>query len=157
MTDLQAAVGVAQLARIEAFGRARRDNFAYFRQALAPLEEFFVLPEATPGSDPSWFGFLLMVRERAPFSRDEVVRALEDAKVQTRMLFGGNLTRQPALTELVKECRADSRPAPYRVIGELRVTDAIIDRALWFGVYPGITPAMREHVVDVLTRFVSAR
>src|SRR6266568_1073761 len=94
MTDLQAAVGVAQLARVDDFGRARRENFAWFRPALAPLEEHFVLPEATPGSDPSWFGFLLTVRETAPFGRDPVVRALEEKKIQTRMLFAGNLVRQ---------------------------------------------------------------
>ncbi len=154
MTDLQAAVGVAQLARLEAFGRGRRENFAFFRKALADLQEFFVLPEATPESDPSWFGFLLTVREGAPFTRDQVVRALEDKKIQMRMLFGGNLTRQPALTELVRRCRAEGRPAPYRVAGELRNTDAIMNRSFWFGVYPGITPAMREYVVNVLVEFV---
>jgi CDP-6-deoxy-D-xylo-4-hexulose-3-dehydrase len=152
MTDLQAAVGVAQLARVDDFGRARRENFAWFRRALAPLEEHFVLPEATPGADPSWFGFLLTVREGAPFGRDQVVRALEEAKVQTRMLFGGNLTRQPALTELAKRCGAEDRPAPFRVAGALRNTNAIMDRSFWFGVYPGITPAMREHVAATLLR-----
>jgi CDP-6-deoxy-D-xylo-4-hexulose-3-dehydrase len=157
MTDLQAAIGVAQLARLDAFGRARRDNFAYFRGALADLEEFFVLPEATPGSDPSWFGFILTVRDGAPFGRDEVVRALEGAKIQTRMLFGGNLVRQPALTELVRQRRAEGGPAPYRISGELRTTDVVMSRSFWFGVYPGITPPMREYVVDVLRRFVRAR
>jgi CDP-6-deoxy-D-xylo-4-hexulose-3-dehydrase len=157
MTDLQAAVGVAQLARLDAFGKSRRENFAWFREELRSLEEVFVLPEATPGSDPSWFGFILTVREGAPFGRDEVVRALEDAKIQTRMLFGGNLTRQPALTTLARQCRAEGRPAPFRVVGDLRNTDAVMNRSFWFGVYPGITPAMRAHVVETLRAFVRRR
>lgn len=154
MTDLQAAVGVAQLARLEAFGRARRENWAWFRRELAPLEEFFVLPEPTPGSDPSWFGFLLTVRPEAPFTRDQAVAALEQAKVQTRMLFAGNMARQPALTELAAQARAEGRAPPFRISGSLDGTDAVMNRTFWFGVYPGITPAMREHVAATLTGFV---
>src|SRR6266567_2598160 len=97
MTDLQAAVGVAQLARVDDFGRARRENFAWFRRALAPLEEHFVLPEATPGSDPSWFGFLLTVREGAHTRRVDLLEYLDQYKIGTRLLFAGNLTRQPSM------------------------------------------------------------
>ncbi|HSN93387.1 MAG TPA: lipopolysaccharide biosynthesis protein RfbH [Anaeromyxobacteraceae bacterium] len=154
MTDLQAAVGVAQLARLDSFGKARRENWAWFRRTLASLEEHFVLPESTPGSDPSWFGFLLTVRPEAPFSRDQVVAALEQAKVQTRMLFAGNMVRQPALTRLATQARAEGRAPPFRVAGRLDGTDAIMNRALWFGVYPGIAPAMREHVASTLFDFV---
>ena len=157
LTDLQAAVGLAQLAKLEGFGRARRENWAFFREALAGLEEFFVLPEATPGSDPSWFGFLLTPREGAPFTREEVVRELEDRKVQTRMLFAGNLVRQPALTALAADARERGASAPYRVSGPLDATDTIMTRSFWFGVYPGLAPAAREYVAEVLTRFVRSR
>jgi CDP-6-deoxy-D-xylo-4-hexulose-3-dehydrase len=152
MTDLQAAVGVAQLGRLDSFGLARRENWSFFRQALAPLEQYFMLPEATPGSDPSWFGFMLTIRETAPFERDDLVRGLEDNKVQTRMLFAGNLVRQPALTHLASQAREANRGAPFRLVGSLPTTDAVMARALWFGVYPGITPAMREYVADVVSR-----
>jgi CDP-6-deoxy-D-xylo-4-hexulose-3-dehydrase len=148
MTDLQAAVGITQLQKLDGFGAARRENWEYFRRALAPAEEFFVLPEPTPGSSPSWFGFLLTVRPGAPFGRDEVVRGLEERKIQTRALFGGNLVRQPALVDLAKEAAAEGRPAPFRVVGDLENTDAIMSRTFWFGVYPGITPAMREYVAE---------
>ncbi len=157
MTDMQAAVGSAQLRRLDEFGRGRRENWAFFRAALAPLEDVFVLPEATPGSDPSWFGFPLTVREGAPFTRESVVRALEERKIQTRMLFAGNLVRQPALTELVAHCKEQGGAAPFRVLGELRNTDVVMRRTFWFGVYPGLTLKMREHVVETLTRLVRTR
>ena len=153
MTDMQAAIGVAQLRRLESFGKARRENWKFFRDAIGPLEEFFVLPEPTAESDPSWFGFLLTVREGAPFRRDDVVRVLEDNKIQTRMLFAGNLVRQPALTRLAAEAKADNRPPPFRVVGDLRNTDAIMERTFWIGVYPGISKAMREYIVEVITKF----
>jgi CDP-6-deoxy-D-xylo-4-hexulose-3-dehydrase len=153
LTDLQAAVGVAQLAKLTSFGKARRDNWAFYRDALRPAEDVFVLPEPTLGSDPSWFGFLLTVRDGAPFSRDDVVRALERSKIQTRMLFGGNMVRQPALVTLASEAKALGLPTPFRVVGDLRNTDIVMQRSFWFGVYPGITPAMREHVANVLLRF----
>ncbi len=157
LTDLQAAVGVAQLAKLDGFGRARRDNWAYFREALGGLEEFFVLPEATRGSDPSWFGFLLTVREGAPFTREEVVRELEEKKIQTRMLFAGNLVRQPAVTALAADARAVGAPAPFRVAGPLTNTDVIMSRSFWWGVYPGISPAARSYIAETLTRFVRSR
>jgi CDP-6-deoxy-D-xylo-4-hexulose-3-dehydrase len=150
MTDLQASVGVAQLARLDGFVEARRRNWRFFRDALAPLAEHFVLPEPTPGSDPSWFGFLLTVREGAPFSRDEVVAALEKAKIQTRMLFGGNLTRQPALTRLRDEAKKAGLEAPYRVAGSLAASDVIMSRSFWFGVYPGLGEAERSYVAETL-------
>lgn len=155
MTDLQAAVGVAQLARLDHFGAKRRENWSFFRQALAPLEELFVLPEATPGSDPSWFGFLLTIREGAPFTRDAVVRALEAKKIQTRMLFAGNLVRQPAWTDLAARARRLGLPPVYRVAGDLTNTDVIMNRSFWFGVYPGITPAMRTYVAETLTEIAT--
>ncbi|MCM2334483.1 MAG: lipopolysaccharide biosynthesis protein RfbH [Anaeromyxobacteraceae bacterium] len=147
VTDLQAAVGVAQLDRLDGFVEARRANWAFYREALADLADELVLPEPTPGSEPSWFGFMVTVREGAPFTRDDLVRALEGQKIQTRMLFAGNLVRQPAMTELARAAAAAGRPAPFRVAGDLANTDAIMNRTLWVGVYPGLTEPMRRHVV----------
>ena len=137
---------MAQLARLDEFGRARRENWRFYREALAGLDELFVLPEPAPESDPSWFGFLLTVREGAPFTREDLVRFLESRKIQTRMLFAGNLARQPALVDLVRERKTAGAPAPFRVVGNLANTDAIMARSFWVGVYPGLTPPMREYV-----------
>jgi len=154
LSDMQAAVGVTQLEKLDRFVAARRDNWAFYREALADLADVLILPEATPNSDPSWFGFMLMVREDAPFTRDEIVRHLESKKIQTRMLFAGNLVRQPAMTTLVAQRQADGEPPPFRVAGELRQTDAIMSRGFWFGVYPGLTPEMRAYVADEVRKFV---
>lgn len=157
MTDLQASVGVAQLGKLEAFGAARRDNWRFFRESLADLEDVLVMPEATPGSDPSWFGFMLLVRPDAPFRRDELVGHLEARRVQTRMLFAGNLTRQPALTELVADRRRTGGPAPYRVAAELSNTDLVMANAFWIGVYPGIGEPMRAFVAEEIRAFCRGR
>lgn len=126
-TDIQAAIGLAQLAKLDRFGAARRENWRFLREALGHLEEFFEFPEPTPKSDPSWFGFLLLVREGVPFTRDALVEALEARRVQTRMLFGGNLLRQPAY-----------RAIPHRVVGGLPETERLLHRGFWVGVYPGL-------------------
>jgi CDP-6-deoxy-D-xylo-4-hexulose-3-dehydrase len=154
VTDMQAAVGVAQLARLDGFGAARRANWAYYREVLADVADVLVLPEATEGSDPSWFGFMVTVRDGAKVSRDDLVRGLEAQKIQTRMLFAGNLIRQPAMTQLAADARAVGRPAPFRTVGPLTNTDAVMNRAFWFGVYPGLTEAMREHVVRTIREVV---
>jgi CDP-6-deoxy-D-xylo-4-hexulose-3-dehydrase len=96
---------------------------------------------------------MMTVREGAPFSRDEMVRHLESRKIQTRMLFAGNLVRQPAMTELAREARATGRGQPWRVVGDLARTDTVMNRSLWVGVYPGLTAAMRDHVADEIRRF----
>lgn len=156
ITDLQAAVGLAQLDRLDGFGAARRANWAFFREALGDLGHLFVLPEATPGSDPSWFGFLLSVREGAKFTRDQVVAHLESRKIQTRMLFAGNLTRQPALHDLAVEATLEGRPAPFRIASPLSNTDALLERAFWVGVWPGMGEAQRSFVAQELRRFALA-
>lgn len=153
LTDMQAAVGVAQLDKLDRFVAARRDNWSFYRQALADLDDVLILPEPTAKSEPSWFGFMLMVREDAPFTRDDIVRHLESKKIQTRMLFGGNLLRQPAMTTLVEQRKADGEPSPFRVAGELRQTDAIMSRGFWVGVYPGLTPEMRSYVAEEVRKF----
>jgi CDP-6-deoxy-D-xylo-4-hexulose-3-dehydrase len=157
MTDLQAAVGVAQLQRLDGFVEARRENWAWFREALGDVGDALVLPEATEGAEPSWFGFMLTVREGAPFTRDDIVRHLEGKKIQTRMLFAGNLVRQPAMTELVAEAKKAGRPAPFRVVGELVNTDTIMNRTFWVGVYPGLTVAARAYVAEEIRGFVKGR
>ncbi len=153
ITDMQASVGHAQLDKLEGFGTARRANWRYFRDALDDLDDVFVLPEATEGSDPSWFGFMLTVRPEAPFSRDALVRHLESRRIQTRMLFAGNLVRQPALTRLAEDCAARGLPAPYRISGTLDNTDLVMNGGLWVGVYPGLTEAAREFVAKELRAF----
>ncbi len=145
-TDMQAAIGVAQLEKLPEFTAARRRNYARLRELLAPLEDVLVMPEATEGADPSWFGYLMTVREGAPVTRDEIVRALEDAKVQTRMLFAGNIVRQPVF-DAMRE-----RGEGYRVVGELTNTDRIMRDAFWIGVYPGMSEEMLVHMADVLKR-----
>jgi CDP-6-deoxy-D-xylo-4-hexulose-3-dehydrase len=137
LTDMQAAVGVAQLAKLDGFIAARRRNFARLFEGLKPLQEFYVLPEATPGSDPSWFGFPIAVRPGAPFGRVELVRHLNERKIATRQIFAGNLVRQPAYQEVA-----------HRRIGDLARSDFVMNQALWVGVYPGINDTMVEAVVE---------
>jgi len=143
-TEMQAAIGCAQLAKLPGFVERRRENWRRLREGLDDLAGAFVLPEPTPGTEPSWFGFVLTVREGAPFGREEVVRRLEAHGVQTRMLFAGNLLRHPCFDEL----RASG--AGYRVAGELATTDAIMRRTFWVGVYPGMTPAMLDYVAGLI-------
>ena len=146
VSDMQAAIGVAQLEKMPAFVDARRTNYAYLREALRPLQDLLILPDPTFGSDPSWFGFLITVREGSGLTRDKLVAALENAKVQTRMLFAGNMIRQPVFDSM----RASGEG--YRVVGELTNTDRIMNDAFWIGVYPGMTEEMLAHTVDVLVR-----
>ena len=143
ITDMQAAVGLAQMDRLPEFIAARRRNFATLKAALKPLEEFFILPEATPKSEPSWFGFLLTVREGAAFTRTDLVRFLNEKKIGTRLLFGGNLLRQPYM-----------KGRPRRVVGDLTNADIIVERSFWIGVYPGLTGSHIEYMVDMIGSFV---
>ncbi len=143
-TDLQAAVGLAQLGKLDGFIEARRRNWRLLRHSLQPLEEYFILPEATPRSDPSWFGFALTVRENAPFSRRDVIEYLASKKVATRLLFGGNLTRQPAY-----------QGRPFRVASPLQTTDTVMTRTFWIGVYPGLSTEAVGYMVDWLREFTA--
>lgn len=146
-TDLQASIGVAQLKRLDDFAAARRSNWNLLRNALQDLNDLFVLPEPTPKSDPSWFGFLLTVRDEAPFTRDEITSYLEKNNVQTRLLFAGNLIRHPAFDEMRREQRG------FRVIGELPNTDRIMNRTFWVGVYPGMKPGMMDYIAELIRSF----
>ena len=146
LTDMQAAVGVAQLEKLDGFIAARRANFARLREGLADLEEHLVLPEATPGSDPSWFGFALSVRPGAPVSRNELVQALEERRIATRLLFGGNLLRQPAY-----------RGIEHRVVGELDNADFVMENTFWVGVYPGLSEEQLDYVIESVHEIVGAQ
>ncbi|KKL76103.1 hypothetical protein LCGC14_2048240 [marine sediment metagenome] len=137
-TDMQAAVGVAQLKKLPGFIEARRRNFRALLDGLSGLAEYFILPEVLPPAEPSWFGFPLAVRPDAPFGRDRVIRHLESRKIATRLLFGGNLTRQPAYQHV--QCR---------VPGELPNSDFVMNNAFWIGVYPGLSVEAVEYVLAV--------
>jgi CDP-6-deoxy-D-xylo-4-hexulose-3-dehydrase len=142
ITDMQAAVGVAQLGHLDGFIAARRRNFARLKNGLADLEEFFVLPEATPGTEPSWFGFVMTVREGAPFSRDDLIRHLNGHRIGTRLLFGGNLTRQPYMIG-----------RNYRVHDSLVNSDRVMRHTFWIGVYPGLGPDEIDYTLDAIHTF----
>jgi CDP-6-deoxy-D-xylo-4-hexulose-3-dehydrase len=143
ITDMQAALGVAQMARLDEFIAARRANFARLRDKLSDCAEFLVLPEATPGSDPSWFGFLVTLRENAPCSRVDLLRYLDQQKVGTRLLFAGNVTRQPYM-----------KGRNYRVSGELAIAKVITERSFWIGVYPGLSTEMLDYAADRIREFL---
>jgi len=143
LTDMQAAVGVAQLKKLPQFIEVRKRNWRLLYEGLKPLEELLILPRPTPGSDPSWFGFPITVRPGVPFTRNDLVRYLENRKIATRLLFGGNLIRQPAYQDV-----------PYRVVGELRNTDVVMNNTFWMGVYPGLTEEMIAYVIETVTTFI---
>ena len=143
-TDMQAALGASQIAKLPHFIERRKENFRYLHAALRPLEEFLILPEATPGSDPAWFGFPIGVRADAPFTRSDLTRALEAQKIGTRLLFGGNLLRQPAY----EGCE-------FRAIGDLPNTDFAMNNVFWVGVYPGLTPPMLDFVAATTADFIA--
>ncbi len=137
MTDMQASVGVAQMKRLPHFIEARRMNWQRLQDGLKGLEHFLQLPEATPGSNPSWFGFLITVRPESPRTRNEIVRFLEARKIGTRLLFAGNLLRQPAYRDI-----------PHRVIGSLENTDVEMNSSFWVGVYPGLSTEMLDYIIE---------
>lgn len=147
-TDLQAAIGCAQLKKLPAFIAARRRNWELIRRALQPLARYFILPEAAPNSLPSWFGFLLTVKEESGFTRDQIVNYLEGRGIQTRMLFAGNLIKHPCFDELRRTKKG------YRVVGDLKNTDLIMNNTFWIGVYPGLTPPMLRQMIGAIKEFV---
>jgi CDP-6-deoxy-D-xylo-4-hexulose-3-dehydrase len=151
VTDMQAAIGCAQLEKLPGFIEARKKNWKLLRDAMTGLKDLFILPEATENSDPSWFGFLLTVREGAGFTRDRIVNFLEGNGIQTRMLFAGNLIKHPCFDEMRKEGKG------YRVIGELTSTDRIMNDTFWIGVYPGMTEEMLGYMVEAIRSFFGRR
>ncbi len=163
--DIQAAIGRAQLKKLPAFGEARRANWEYLRVGLAHLEEFFEfhLPthakawsrdgfeweaEDGPRCAPSWFGFMLLVKPSAPFSKTEFARHLDEHRIGNRMLFGGNLLRQPVFVQLRKD-----RPESFRIVGEMTGADRIMNESIFIGVYPGLTREMLDYVIETIGKF----
>lgn len=144
ITDMQAAVGLAQLDRLTEFIKARKANFVYLRQLLQRFDRFFILPEATKNSEPSWFGFPMTICESAPFSREELLRFLYRHYVDTRLLFSGNIIRQPYFQK-----------QQYKVSGILQMTDVIMSRAFWIGIYPGLTEDMLNYTVRCIENFLT--
>ena len=148
-TDMQAAIGCAQLEKLPRFTEARRRNWQQLRDRLAGLSDRLILPEPAPNSAPSWFGFLLSVRPESGLSRDAVTRFLEARNIQTRLLFSGNLLRHPCF-DPIRSTDA------YRVVGTLENTDFIMNNSFWIGVYPGMTDAMLDYMADSIIEAVKA-
>jgi CDP-6-deoxy-D-xylo-4-hexulose-3-dehydrase len=148
VSDMQAALGVAQMRKIDGFIAARRHNWRYLRDGFraAGLEEFFVLPEPTPNSDPSWFGFVLAVKPQAPFTRDALVRYLDSQKIGTRLLFAGNLLRQPAYKDI-----------PHRRVDDLDDSDFVMNHVFWVGLYPGLSERHLDYTMDTVKKFVGMK
>jgi CDP-6-deoxy-D-xylo-4-hexulose-3-dehydrase len=137
LTDMQAAVGLAQLDKLESFVAARRANFRRLYEGLSDLQEWLILPEPTPDSDPSWFGFPIALRDDGPVDRDRVLRFMNERKIATRLLFGGNLLRQPAYLQ-----------AEHRRVGDLPVADLVMNNVFWVGVYPGLRAEQLDFMIE---------
>ena len=135
--DIQAAIGLAQLERLDSFVELRRRNWKYLQEGLSSLQDFLIIPKATGNSEPSWFGFALTVKKSSPKSRNEIVQELNERKIGTRLLFGGNLLRQPAFQD-----------TPRRVIGNLENTDRVMNDTFWIGVWPGISIEMLDYMIS---------
>ncbi len=146
ITDMQAAVGLAQMDHLDGFVAARRRNFAFLKAGLRKFEDLMLLPEATPNSDPSWFGFPITVKDGAPFPRDELVLYLNKHRIGTRLLFGGNLIRQPYMIG-----------RNFRVEGPLTNAERIMTSTFWIGLYPGLGEAELSYMLDVISQFVSEK
>lgn len=142
ITDMQAACGLAQLEKLESFIQARKDNFSYLKHQLKSCEEFISLPEATENSDPSWFGFLITLKDNNDFRRVDFLKYLDQHNIGTRLLFAGNLTKQPYMME-----------KNFRISGDLKVTNEVMNNSFWVGVHPGLTKVMLDYIVDRFETF----
>lgn len=148
LSDLHAAIGVAQIKRLPKFVQKRKDNFQYLRDKFKAFEDYFILPEATKGADPSWFGFLITIKSRK-INREELLKYLEKSKIGTRLLFGGNIIKQPYLH--------NNNDIKFRIVGELTNTDIITNKTFWIGVYPGISKSMIDQVVKKFREFINQK
>jgi CDP-4-dehydro-6-deoxyglucose reductase, E1 len=148
VTDMQASIGCAQLEKLPAFTEARKKNWQYIREKLGDLGDYFVLPEPTANSDPSWFGFMLTVKPGVDISRDSIVDFLESQRIQTRMLFAGNLIKHPCFDEMRKA------RSGYRVVGDLKNTDLIMSNTFWIGVYPGLGVSQLDYMVENIRDYI---
>jgi CDP-6-deoxy-D-xylo-4-hexulose-3-dehydrase len=142
-TDMQAAIGLSQLTKADTFIEKRRSNHKLLYDKLKPFEEHFILPEATENADPSWFGFLLTIRDNSSLNRNKLVEFLEENKIGTRLLFGGNLTKQPAYKD-----------TDFKILNNLNNTDKVMNDSFWLGVWPGLNVTHYDYIVNVLTTFI---
>jgi CDP-4-dehydro-6-deoxyglucose reductase, E1 len=142
VTDMQAAIGVAQLEKLPSFIEKRKDNFNKIKEKLKKYEEFLILPEATKNSDPSWFGFPITVKEGKSFTRNKLIQHIEDNKIMTRLMFAGNVTKQPAYLDT--DCR---------IVGDLKNTDLVMSNTFFIGVYPGIDENEIEYIAEIFESF----
>jgi CDP-4-dehydro-6-deoxyglucose reductase, E1 len=146
MTEMQAAVGAAQMDKLSSFGAARRRNFARYTELLTKHEEHLILPRATEGADPSWFAYVISVRKEAPFTRNAIVSFLNEHRIETRNIFAGNMVRQPAFANL--------GPDRYRIVGQLDNTDFVMNNTFFLGTYPGLTDSMLERISGCIDEFM---
>ena len=146
ITDMQAALGVAQLDQLDGFIAARNNNFATLTQLLTPFEDIFILPKATPRSDPSWFGYPITIRPESGVNREELVQYLNEVKIGTRLLFGGNLLHQPYM-----------KGRNVRVVGDLTNADLVTTHTFWLGLYPGLTSDHLNYSAEMISAFLSGR
>lgn len=144
ITDMQAAVGLAQLEKLDDFIKTRKNNWNLLYNGLKEHDDYFILPKPTENSDPSWFGFLLTVRKDAPFSRNDITNYLEDNQIATRLLFSGNIIRHPCFDNI-----------KYKVYGDLKNTDIVTNDTFWLGVYPGLNEDMLRYILEIFEKFTS--
>ncbi|MBM3721550.1 MAG: lipopolysaccharide biosynthesis protein RfbH, partial [Actinobacteria bacterium] len=141
-TDMQAALGLSQLGKLDNFIARRKENFDYLSKGLENVEGL-LLPRATRKSEPSWFGFPITLDPRHPANREELLRLLDDKKIGTRLMFAGNIVKQPAY-----------RNVDFRVVGDLKNSDVVMNRSFWIGVFPGLTTQMLDFVIETITEFM---
>jgi CDP-6-deoxy-D-xylo-4-hexulose-3-dehydrase len=144
-TDMQASIGLSQLRKADSFIAKRRENHKLLYEILKTLEKYFILPETTEHANPSWFGFLLTIRDRNKINRNKLVQYLEENKIGTRLLFGGNLTKQPAY-----------KNADYRIFNNLNNTDKVMNDSFWLGVWPGLNETHYTYIAEVLKKYIDS-